>query len=93
MSAVRRALLLLALLLATTLTHAAFSISRTSSSIFYTDTSVSPTIVCNYQSFSITSSAAVADAWVQASNFSGSLALGGNDDGIQHMGAFTAGQT
>src|SRR5207237_7805708 len=68
--------LLMPLLMAAAVVQAAFTITRTSSPTFFTDTSVSPTLVCNYQSFSINSSSAVADAWVRISSFSGFLALG-----------------
>ncbi|HWH42909.1 MAG TPA: hypothetical protein VNU21_23880, partial [Usitatibacter sp.] len=96
MTRARRALSILALLLATLaagLAQAALSFSRTSSAIFFTDTSVSPAVVCNYQSFAVTSSGSAADAWVRAAGFSGGFYLGGNDDGVQHVGAFTPGQT
>src|SRR5256885_6189078 len=80
--------------LAATSAQAAFSFTRTSSTTFYTDTSVTPNIVCNYQSFNITSTTAVADAWAKIGNFGGGfLSLGGSDDGTQHLGAFSAGQT
>ncbi|HET9577237.1 MAG TPA: hypothetical protein VFP44_05380, partial [Usitatibacter sp.] len=89
----RRLALFVLLFAAASLAQAAFTISRTSSATFYTDTSVTPNITCNYESFSITSSSAVTDAWARASGFSGVLGLGGNDDGIQNLGAFSAGQT
>ncbi|HET9653568.1 MAG TPA: hypothetical protein VFP36_15320, partial [Usitatibacter sp.] len=89
----RRFLLFVVLCIAASIAQAAFTISRTSSATFYTDTSVTPNIVCNYESFSIASSSAVTDAWARASSFTGVLALGGNDDGIQNLGAFSAGQT
>ncbi len=73
--------------------HAAFSMTPTSSPLFYTDTSVLPNLVCNYQSFDVTSTTAVTDAWVSIGSFTGPLALGGGDDGKYHLGAFTAGQT
>lgn len=73
--------------------HAAFTITSTSSPVFYTDTSVSPNLVCNYQSFTVTSTTAVADAWAGIGSFTGPLALGGGEDGKFHFGAFTAGQT
>ncbi|MEP7069407.1 MAG: hypothetical protein ABI789_09215, partial [Usitatibacter sp.] len=80
--------------LATTAAQATFTLTRTSAPTFYTDTSVTPNIVCNYQSFSVTSTTAVADAWTRMSNFGGGfLSLGGSDDGLQHLGSFTAGQT
>ncbi len=88
------ALLLAPALLAAGSASASFSFTTTSSPTFYTDTSVSPNLVCNYQSFNITSTTAVADAWAKIGNFGGGfLALGGSDDGLQHLGAFTAGQT
>jgi uncharacterized repeat protein (TIGR01451 family) len=73
--------------------QAAFTITSTGAPTFYTDTSVTPNIVCNYQSFTITSSTAVSDAWVSMGSFSSSLSLGGGDPGKFHLGSFTAGQT
>jgi len=35
----------------------------------------------------------VTDGWAQIGGFSSSLSLGGGDDGIMHLGSFTAGQT
>lgn len=101
MSATRRGLarafallLLLPLLWAAAAAQAAFTFTRVSSATFYTDTSVTPNIVCNYQGFAITSTTAVTDVWARASNFTGGfLALGGSDDGMQHLGSFGAGQT
>jgi len=100
MSAVRRILrrlsaaLGVAALMAAGAANASFTITTTSSPTFYTDTSVTPNLVCNYQSFSVTSTTAVADAWTRISSFTGGfLSLGGSDDGLQHLGSFTAGQT
>ena len=96
MSRLRRlsAWLVLPLLLAAAAAQAAFTFTRVSSATFYTDTSVTPNLVCNYQGFAITSTTAVADAWAQMSNFGGgNLSLGGGDDGMVHLGAFAAGQT
>lgn len=77
--------------------QAAIIITRTSSPVIYTNSSValpnSPR--CNYLSFNVSSSTAISDAWVTASNFAGVplyLALGGNDSGISHIGPLAAGQ-
>ena len=86
-------LLLLPLVVAAGAAQAAFTFISVSSTTFYTDTSVSPNLTCNYQGFAITSSTAVTDGWARISGFSASLSLGGGDDGIQHLGSFTAGQT
>ena len=83
MSRMRRlsAWLLLPLLMMAAAAQAAFTFTRVSSATFYTDTSVTPNLVCNYQGFAITSTTAVADAWAQMSNFGGGfLSLGGGDD-------------
>lgn len=59
---------------------------------FYTDTDVA--LRCNYEAFAVNSTLALADAWVRIESFGGgNLALGGADDGIYRLGAFTAGQT
>ena len=76
-----RATLTLALSLFSIATHAAFVITSTSSPVFYTDTSVSPNLVCNYQSFNVTSTTAVSDAWAGIGSFTGPLGLGGSEDG------------
>jgi len=78
--------------------RAAITVTRTSSAVFYTHSSIalpnSPR--CSYLSFNVTSSTAISDAWVTTGNFAGApayLALGGNDSGILHVGPLAAGQT
>lgn len=73
--------------------NAAFTIVQTDSAVFYTDTSVTPQLVCNYRSFNVTSTTAVNDAWLGLGSFSTYLSLGGGDTGKFHLGAFAAGQT
>lgn len=86
------ALVLLALLAQPAL--AAFTFTSTSSPVFFTHSGANPK--CSYRSFNVTSTTAVSDAWARIENLTSSLAIGtgqGNDDGIFHFGAFTAGQT
>lgn len=74
--------------------HAAFTITRTSGTVFYTDSSITPRLVCNYLSFQVTSTTAVADAWADIGTFTGIyLSVGGGDDGKYHFGSFAAGET
>ena len=87
------AAVLLPLMLMAAAAQAAFSFTRTSYASFLTDTSVSPILSCNYVSFSVTSSTAVADGWARLGSFSSFLSLGGGDDGVMHLGSFSAGQT
>src|SRR5260221_13416224 len=86
-------LALLPLVLAAGAAQAAFTFVSVSSSTFYTDTSVTPNLTCNYQGFAITSSTAVADGWARIRGFSASLSPGCGDHRIMHLGSFPAGQT
>ena len=77
--------------------HAAITITRTSSPVFYTNSNADTATTspqCNYLSFDITSSAVVDDAWVILDGFTGgNLSMGGGDDGLFHFGPLTAGET
>src|SRR5437773_11431883 len=74
--------------------HAAFSITRTSSSVFYLDTSASPQLRGMYVSYQITSTTAMTDVWAEINSFTGSvISRAPNEDGVVHLGAFSAGQT
>ncbi len=89
------ALPMLLLWLCATAAHAAFSFAPKSfnaaTPVIYLDSSVS--LTCGYQAFDITSTTAVANSWAKIGTFSGVLSLGGLDDGIFQLGAYTAGQT
>lgn len=73
--------------------------TRTSAPVFYTNSNAGTATTspqCTYLSFNITSTAAIADAWVTIGNFAGApsyLAMGGGDDGIFHFGPFAAAET
>ncbi|MBK5276635.1 MAG: DUF11 domain-containing protein [Desulfuromonadales bacterium] len=76
--------------------RAAITVTRTSGLNFYTDTSTTAPGVpkCSYVSFTIDSSTTITDAWATIGGFTGGyLSPGGGDDGIFHIGLFTAGQT
>lgn len=89
------ALPMLLLWLCATAAHAAFSFAPKSfnaaTPVIYLDSSVS--LTCGYQAFDIASTTAVANSWAKIGTFSGVLSLGGLDDGIFQLGAYTAGQT
>lgn len=73
--------------------QAAITATRTSGNYFYTDTSnTSPGVPkCGYVSYNVSNSAALTDAWITISNFTGgNLSLGGGDDGIYHVGPLAA---
>lgn len=84
-------MLLLLLSLMATSAQAAFTITKTSSPVFYTDSAKN--LYCNYESFKVTSTTAVNDVWARMDTFSAFLGLGGNDDGKFHFGSFYAGET
>lgn len=76
--------------------NAAVTVTRTSGTEFYTDTSISSpgTPNCGYVSLNITSTTAISDAWATIGGFTGGyFSLGGGDDGMVHFGPFSAGQT
>ncbi|MDT8453410.1 MAG: hypothetical protein RQ936_11875, partial [Gammaproteobacteria bacterium] len=75
--------------------QAAITAMRTSSPVFYTNSDAGGATTspqCNYLSFDLTSSTAIADAWVTL-GVSGSLYMGGGDDGLYHFGPMAAGET
>ena len=83
-----------ALLFGAMAAQAAITITRTSSPVFYIDTSITPPLTGMYASYQITSTTNVADAWVRAESFTGGVVgLGPNEDGVVHLGALTAGVT
>ena len=77
--------------------HAAITVTRTSSPVFYTNSNAGTATTspqCNYLSFNIYSSTVVNDAWVTLDGFTGgNLSMGGGDDGLFHFGPLSAGET
>lgn len=78
--------------------QAAITVTRTSSPVFYTHSSIalpnSPR--CNYLSFNVASTTAISDTWITISSFAGTgayLSLGGGDGGVFHAGPLAAGQS
>lgn len=72
----------------------AFTITRTSSPVFYTDYGAN--IRCMYVSYQITNngSTSYTDVWVAADTFTGaSVSLAPGEDGIVQLGAMSPGQT
>jgi hypothetical protein len=92
---VRQLFLLLALL---TLSSAAqaqtVTISRTSGATMYWDGNISPDLSQQYISFNVSSTTAIADAWVQISGLStGQVTLATGEDGRFHVGPLAANTT
>ena len=90
------AVLFLQVLFVAAESQAAVTVTPTSGSVIYTDTTnTAPDIPsCSYKSFNVTSSAAVVDAWITMGNFTGGfLSLGGSDNGLYHVGSLAANQT
>ena len=74
----------------------ALTITRTSSPIFYMDTSTTPTLQGMYVAYQISNNDGInyPDIWVRADTFSGGvISLGPNEDGIVHLGSLAPGQT
>lgn len=75
-------------------TMAGITITRTSAPIFFADGSTGINLTCNYASFQITSATGETDLWVKISNLTTPyITLAPSEDGVSHLGAFTAGQT
>ncbi len=75
--------------------YAQFTITRTSSSVFYIDSGVSPQLKGMYVSYKIcnTSGTYYPDIWVTISNFTGGVvSLAPYEDGVVHLGPINAGQ-
>jgi uncharacterized repeat protein (TIGR01451 family) len=88
-------LVILLLLGFTTGAHA-FVFTRTSSAIFYIDTSVTPALQTMYVAYQINNNSGVnyPDVWAKIDSFSGGVvSLGPTEDGLVHLGALSAGQT
>jgi uncharacterized repeat protein (TIGR01451 family) len=73
---------------------AALTMTRVSSSVFYADFTSKTLLSSMYAAYQVTSSTAETDVWAGIGSFSGdSVSLAQNEDGVVHLGAFTAGQT
>lgn len=75
--------------------YAQFTITRTSSPIFYIDSGVSPPLRAMYVSYKIcnTSGTNYPDIWVNISGFTGGIvSLAPYEDGVVHLGPINAGQ-
>jgi uncharacterized repeat protein (TIGR01451 family) len=73
-----------------------FTITRTSSPIFYLDTSITPTLEGMYVSYQINNNSGISypDIWVRIDNFSGGVvSLAPGEDGLVHLGPLGPGQT
>ena len=69
-------------------------INRTSSPVFYIDTGITPSVVGNYVSYTITntSGSAYTDLWVKLESFSGDrITLAAGETGIAHVGSLANG--
>src|SRR4051795_7382613 len=89
-------LLLALMLLACSAPAFGFVITRTSSPVFYIDTSVTPTLQGMYVSYQIKNDSGVnyPDIWVRADSFGGGIvSLAPGEDGLVHLGTLAAGQT
>ncbi len=68
--------------------------TRTSGATFYWDGRPTPTLSQQYVAFTVTSTTAIADAWVQLSNLpQNDLALATGEDGTYHIGPMAANET
>jgi hypothetical protein len=71
-------------------------INRTSSSIFYLDTSITPQLRGMYVSYQINNNDGTTypDLWVGIESFSGGvISLAANEDGVMHLGPLAPGQS
>ncbi|MCI0746566.1 MAG: hypothetical protein L0Y58_14290, partial [Verrucomicrobia subdivision 3 bacterium] len=96
----RRPLLALLLIVATWLAGVspglAFVITRTSSPIFYMDTSITPALEGMYVSYQINNNSGVTypDIWVRIDSFTGGvISLAPGEDGLVHLGPLGPGET
>jgi uncharacterized repeat protein (TIGR01451 family) len=73
----------------------AVTITRTSSPVFYYDTSITPQLRCMYVSYSVTNDGAYQpDVYATVGSFTGGvIGLAPNEDGVVHLGAMNAGET
>ncbi|HEX8285676.1 MAG TPA: hypothetical protein VF588_20135 [Pyrinomonadaceae bacterium] len=75
--------------------HAAPTITRTSSSVFYYDTSTTPQLRCMYVSYRVTNDGTYQpDVYASIDSFTGTvIGLAPNEDGVVHLGAMNAGES
>ena len=73
----------------------AITITRTSSPVFYYDTSITPQLRCMYVSYRVTNDGAYQpDVYATAGSFTGAvISLAPNEDGVVHLGAMNAGES
>src|SRR5262249_47271331 len=74
----------------------AWTITRTSSPVFYIDTGISPQLLGTYVAYQITNDGGTsyADIWAAVDTFTGGVvSLAPTEDGIVHLGAMAAGAT
>ncbi len=90
-----RLLLLAVVFLCCAATTQAFTITRTSSPVFYIDTSVNPQLRCMYVSYQITNNSATSypDVWARLDTSGAVVTLATTEDGLFHIGPMSPGQT
>src|SRR5688572_6449117 len=73
----------------------AVTVTRTSSSVFYYDTSITPQLRCMYVSYRVTNDGAYQpDVYATIGSFTGAaVSLAPNEDGVVHLGAMNAGES
>lgn len=73
----------------------AVTITRTSSPVFYYDSSITPQLRCMYVSYRVTNDGAYQpDVYANIGSFSGAVVgLAPNEDGVVHLGAMNAGES
>lgn len=88
--------LLLLLMMLVPQLASAIVLTRTSSPVFYVDTTITPALQGMYVAYQISNNDGVnyPDIWVAVDSFGGGvISLGPNEDGLVHLGPLTAGQT
>ncbi|MCA1619556.1 MAG: hypothetical protein LC795_09660 [Acidobacteria bacterium] len=73
----------------------AVTVTRTSSPVFYYDTSITPQLRCMYVSYRVTNDGAyLPNVYATAGSFTGGvISLAPNEDGVVHLGAMNAGES
>src|SRR5215210_6005961 len=76
-------------------TARAVTVTRTSSPIFYYDTSINPQLRCMYVSYRVTNDGSYQpDVYATIGSFTGGVvSLATNEDGVVHLGAMNAGES
>jgi len=91
---IRRLCFALALVALPQAAYAQFTVTRTSSPIFYNDAPNTPSLTCMYASYRVTntSGTTVNDVWVDIGHFTGGLVtLAPTEPGVRHLGPMGAG--